>query len=272
MSKYDQIQWLVQRNLTSRSDVNAVKEACKKTGVGFVPIDVIPFSRELPFFDRSKHVITYGSTTFNDIAMADDKLRKGIFFNPETFSIENYLMRWEDCMLNHKAEVTTFDTLIREKKYANDTMLFIRPDDDTKSFAGDVIRYDEIVLWYEKLLGLNNSNLTGDTKIIASPPRNIQYEWRLWIVKGNVVAASKYRECFRLKKETGCPPEVVAFAEERCREYTPHAVFVMDVCFSDNEYFIVECGCMNGAGFYSADIGKIITAVTEYFYAEVTKE
>lgn len=46
----------------------------------------------------------------------------------------------------------------------------------------------------------------------------------------------------------------------------------MDVCFSDNEYFIVECGCMNGAGFYSADIGKIITAVTEYFYAEVTKE
>ncbi len=138
--------------------------------------------------------------------------------------------------------------------YASDKLLFIRPNDDSKSFAGEVNRFDEIGSWFEKLRIVENSGLSPETKIIVSEPYNIQYEWRLWIVNKKVVAASKYREYFRLKKESGCPVDVTSFAIERCWQYTPHDVFVMDICLCGDEYFIVECGCMNGAGFYHANI------------------
>ncbi|OMP80644.1 DUF4343 domain-containing protein [[Flexibacter] sp. ATCC 35208] len=79
------------------------------------------------------------------------------------------------------------------------------------------------------------------------------------------VEASKYRHYFKLKKEEGCPDSVVAFAQARCEEYTPHDVFVMDICLCGDEYFIVEYGGMNAAGFYKARIGDIVKGVSAYF-------
>ena len=84
-----------------------------------------------------------------------------------------------------------------------------------------------------------------------------------------VIASSKYREEFRSKKERGCPESVVKFAEERCLEYTPHDIFVMDICQTGDEYYIIECGCMNSAGFYASDVGAIVKIVTEYFLERV---
>ena len=81
-------------------------------------------------------------------------------------------------------------------------------------------------------------------------PYNIHYQWRLWVVNKKVAAASKYREYFKLRKEEGCPADVVSFAEERCQKYPPHDIFVMNICLCGDECFIVECGCKNGAGFY----------------------
>ncbi len=111
--------------------------------------------------------------------------------------------------------------------------------------------------------------MSTESTIVVSEPYNIQNEWRLWIVKEKVVAASKYREYFKLKKEEGCPSDVVSFAEDRCKQYTPHDVFVMDICLSGDEYFIVECGCMNGAGFYKANIEDIVTSVSDYFVSVI---
>jgi hypothetical protein len=190
--------------------------------------------------------------------------RQGLFFNPETFSIGNYIDRWGKHMLNYEASVTTFKELM-SSKYDSQKLLFIRPNDDSKYFAGEVKRFAEIRDWYEKLKKIADINLSLESKIIVSEPYNLKSEWRLWIVSKKVVTASKYREYFKLSKEPGCPQEVVSFAEKRCQEYTPHDVFVMDICLSGDDYYIIECGCMNGAGFYKADIDKIVKFVTEYF-------
>ncbi len=149
--------------------------------------------------------------------------------------------------------------------YDADKLFFIRPDDDTKSFSGEVKQFAEIRDWYDKIKMFGNTNLSMHSRIVVSEPYNIQYEWRLWVVNKKVIAASKYREYFKLVKEQNCPAEVILFAEERCREYTPHDVFVMDVCLCGDQYYIVECGCMNGAGFYKAAIHKIISSVSEWF-------
>jgi hypothetical protein len=262
--KYDAIQWAVQRNLTNQEDLLQLKSGCNKAGVGWVEFDIIPFTGTLPDFDRSKHSIFYGSTTMGQLVSKDASLNKGFFFNEENFSIENYFNKWGRRMLNFGASVTSFNDFMA-KEYDPDKLFFIRPDDDSKSFSGEVKKFVEIKEWYNRLKMFDNTSLSLDSKIIVSEPYHLRYEWRIWIVDKRVITASKYREDFKLKKERGCPAAVVKFAESRCNEYTPHDIFVMDVCETGDDLYIVECGCMNSAGFYKADIEAIVGDVTGYF-------
>ncbi len=261
MSHYPSIQWIIQQNLTNSNDLQQLKSACDKIGVRHQEVTVIPFTDTLPAFDRSYRSIFYGSVTFSQLALADPAVNSGLFMDNRSFSIDNYLQRWGKHMLNHDAMLTTFDELV-QMDLPPDKQYFIRPDDDHKSFAGEVKSFGDIGRWYEQL---KHTNISGSSRIVVSEPYNIRYEWRLWIVDKKVVAASKYREYFQLKKERGCPVDVIRFAEARCEEYTPHDVFVMDICRCGDAYFIVECGCMNAAGFYAADIEAIVAAVTAWF-------
>lgn len=261
---YNNIQWVVQRNLTNVNDLQKLRAACGNIAVGYTEIDIIPFTSQLPDFDRDKHSIFYGSTTMGELVMKDNSLNAGFFFNPASFSIANYFEKWGIHMLNYGALVTSFNDLM-SKEYESDKLLFIRPDDDSKSFSGEVKQFGEIRQWFDQLKTIDNASLSLDSPIIVSEPYHLRYEWRLWIVDKQVVAASKYREDFRLKKEKGCPSEVIQFAEQRCAEYTPHDVFVMDICETGDNYYIVESGCLNSAGFYEADIDAIVRRVTDYF-------
>lgn len=147
-SRYQNIQWVVQQNLTSIEDFDGLKNACEKLGIHFIGIDIVPFSSELPEFDRQRHSIPYGSTTFNALSSQDETLHKGLFFDEETFSIQNYFDKWGPHMLNYGSQICTFKELMASgTEY--DKLLFIRPNDDSKPFAGEVIRFDEIKAWYE---------------------------------------------------------------------------------------------------------------------------
>jgi hypothetical protein len=261
---YNDIQWVIQKNLTNTGDLDELKKSCDKIGVKYIEIDIIPFTDQLPHFEKDKYSIFYGSTTMGTLVYRDHNLNKGFFFDAQSFSIANYFEKWGAYMLNYGALVTTFRELM-SKEYDLDKLLFIRPDDDSKSFSGEVKKFGEIKDWYDKLKVFDNTSLSLDSKIVVSEPYHLRYEWRLWIVNKQVVAASKYREDFRLKKERGCPTEVIEFARQRCLEYTPHDLFVMDICQTGDCYYIVECGCLNSAGFYNADINAIVNMVTAHF-------
>ncbi|MBO9733167.1 MAG: ATP-grasp domain-containing protein [Chitinophaga sp.] len=261
---YPGIQWVVQRNLTNKTDLENLQRACEITGVRCLLIEMIPFAVELPDFDNTRRSIFYGSTTLCALVAENKQLQEGLFFDPALFSIGNYLERWGKYMLNDGAVVTTFATLMSREE-APETLFFIRPDDDSKSFAGETKSFGDIKAWYDQLKMVENTNLSLQSPIVVSTPYNIQYEWRLWIVNGKVIAASKYRTYFKLTPAIGCPPEVIAFAESRCEEYMPQAVFVMDVCLCGDEFYIVECNCMNAAGFYKADVTAIVAAVSAHF-------
>ena len=56
-------------------------------------------------------------------------------------------------MLNYDSLITSFKELIEGNKYSPDKLLFIQPNDDSKSFAGEVKRFDEIANWYNKTEG-----------------------------------------------------------------------------------------------------------------------
>jgi len=100
-------------------------------------------------------------------------------------------------------------------------LLFIRPDDDGKSFAGEVLKFADYLEWFGSLKMVENSSVSGDSRIVVGEPFNIGRESRLWCVGKKVVAASQYRNNFKLEKRLGCPDEVITFEEARCLQFTP---------------------------------------------------
>ena len=42
--------------------------------------------------------------------------------------------------------------------------------------------------------------------------------------------------------------------------------YILDICRSDDELFILETNCMNAAGFYAADLQKLVQALEELPY------
>ena len=259
------IRWIIQNNLIHENDLKAIQTTCKQLNIEFEEILVVPFSPEIPKFTiDDKTNIYYGSTTLMYNIYHQHNKPKGLFFDDAKFSMENYINVWGQYMLNSDAQVTTFKEFGKQT-HADDSLWFVRPDADDKSFNGDVRTFKEIIDWSKTFAIFDNVELSEDTKIIVSTPWNIKKEWRTYIVDGKVISASLYRKDFRLNKSnTDVPADMIRFVEDRCKEYMPHKIFAMDIALCGDEYYIIECGCMNSVGFYAADISKVVHAISEH--------
>ncbi|MCH2044718.1 MAG: ATP-grasp domain-containing protein [Saprospiraceae bacterium] len=263
-----QIRWIIQDSNFSNRDRSQILEACQSLSIPCIQIPVIPFADNLPNFplDENHENIYYGSTTMMDRIYQNYDKPLGLFYDKHTFSMENYLKQWGNYMLSSEAQFMTFREF-SALDFPNDRQFFIRPDSDSKAFAGIVLEFGKIQDWYERLSNDDIYGLGPDTKIMVGPAYHIEKEWRNYIVEGKVVTSSTYRKNFRLYKSgTDIPPEMIAFVEARCREYQPHDVFAMDIakCSGKNEYYIIECGCMNSVGFYASNIYTYVEALTNY--------
>ncbi len=258
------IRWVIQRNLLSENEIDKLILACDNIDTEYELINVIPFDKELPKFTIDNKInIYYGSTTLIDNVYKQLNKPIGVFFN-ENYSIENYIKKWGSYMLSSDASITTFKEFSK-LEHANDSLWFVRPDADDKSFAGEVWSFETIKNWKDNMTKFDNVDLNENTKIIVSEPYNIKKEWRNYIVDGKVVTSSLYRKNFKLNKSnTDIPDDMIKFVENRCKEYMPHKIFAMDIALCGDEYYIIECGCMNSVGLYACDINKLIKEISVY--------
>lgn len=260
------IRWIIQNNLSSGEDYNTLTQACKDFGIESEGVQIIPFSSNIPNFTQDDKInIYYGSTTLMYNIYHQFNKPAGLFFDEEKFSMENYNKAWGDYMLNgpSDARVTTFKEFSKEN-HEDDALFFSRPDADDKSFNGEVRTFLEIKDFLNNIVRADNIVLSEDTKIIISTPYNIAKEWRNYIVDGKVVTSSLYRKNFKLHKDgNDIPADMIKFVEDRCKEYTPHNIFAMDIALCGGDYYIIECGCLNSVGLYAADIYKIVKCVSE---------
>ena len=257
------VRWIIQTNL---SEIEKMTSACEKLGIEYEGVYVIPFSNEMPEFTKDIDTtnIYYGSTTFMYNVYRQLNKPVGLFFEEKTFSMEKYLDVWNYYMLSSDGKITTLKKFIQEE-HPDDMNFFIRPDADDKSFDGVVKPFSEIKTFINNITKCDNAMLNEDTKILVSEPYNITKEWRNYIVNGKVVTSTLYRKNFKLCKDgTDAPAEMIEFVEERCKEYMPHEVFTMDIALSGDDYYIIECGCMNSVGFYDCNVEKLVSEITKY--------
>lgn len=264
------IQWVVQSNLNSEGS-DLIEKACREIGVQFTPVQIIPFSDTIPDYDHSIPAIFYGSTTMGRLVRGE----RGFFIN-DNFTFENYLKKWLPSTMLNDGTVMTIKQAMETSHDWMSNEFFIRPNDDSKSFTGEVLTVPYLKKWFKNLQKSDSDQLTVDTKVLIARPEPIHTEWRLWIIRGKVVAASQYRTFGSHNEQQDCPDKIKRFAESMCNFWTPHDVFCMDICTlmeglakqSDRAY-ILECGCFNSCGFYAADVNEIVKKVSSWYEESV---
>lgn len=257
------ISWILQKNITSKDTLDKIKSALIEDHISFQEVNIIPFSLDFPSIDYDyRTLIVYGSTTMMINAFNNPKLRRGVFFDPNQFNMENYVDKWGENMLNFDGKLIRFKKVnqISDKSKA----FFIRPNSDQKEFGGKILSGLELIEWYNKIEALNIEQLNPETKIWIANPKKILKEWRIFIIDKNIISISKYIDNNELNIDNkDIPNSLIDFIKKRISEYQPHDIFVLDVALIESGYKIIECNCFNGTGFYDHDINKIIKTINK---------
>lgn len=252
--------WLVQTNVERESTSPAMlRQACAAEQLPFYALSVIPGSPtlpELPLIDGP--VVFHGRTTLILRAFEHPTWRRGIFFDPATFQHRAYVQAYGERMLNADARILSWAQLTREP-HSPDEFVFLKPNDDLKLFTGGILRFAEVLDLYENL-GRASRPIPPTSEVVLGKPVEIDAEWRLFIVDGEVVTGSMYRP----SGEAHLPRELLEFARKVAADWTPAGVFVLDVARVDHSWKIVECNCFNGSRFYQADVEQLVRWVSAY--------
>jgi hypothetical protein len=222
--------------------------------VGYEIVKYIPFSGTLEVKSLRKDVFFFGYSGAGKIGMEKYGWKPGVFFN-ENFDMRKYLVEYGSHMLNHDGYV--WET---ERSLNDDKFYFIRPLGDGKEFTGQIFGGSS---WNQ----YTKDNIDLKEKcplVLVASPKTTQQEIRCWMVDSEPVTISQYKIGSRANYlNMDHNEEAVIFARKMAKIFQPDRAYCLDICLYDNEYYIVELGCINHCGFYDANMGKLIDALEQ---------
>lgn len=263
--------WILQQNLFGEAEWETLVSSLERLGLPYTVHKVIPFIGELvpkaePTADK---VICFGSYSMRHSA-------KELGWTPGVYDLfeQNFLVQrahWGDLMLNADSEVAPFHAATITEP------TFMRPIDDSKYFAGKVFEVDEFNEWKRNVCVLEHdygNSLTKDTLIQLCKPKVIYAEYRFWVVDQQLITWSMYKRGNRVMYSSEVDDSVKRFADQvvrhgditlsiRTSAWQPHSAYVLDVCETPAGMKIVEINTLNSAGFYAADMQKLIVALEQ---------
>lgn len=250
--------YVLQNNLFREHGFEALKETLERNKLEYEIVKYIPFSGQLEDLKTErKDVFFFGSGGCGKVT---EKYgwKPGHLIN-ENFTFEKYLPVYGENLLNGDGVILSIDEM------ANDLFaeeFFARPLEDTKQFTGQVFDKEG---WDDYVK--DNSVLTPETKIFFARSKNyIQQEIRCWMVDGKPVTISQYKIGSRANYlNMDHNEEAVLFASKMAKIFSPARAFCLDICLHQDEYKIVEIGCINHCGFYDANMSKLIQALEEAY-------
>lgn len=234
------------------------KVHCEK----YVPFDGMDWS----FLPTDRPVVAHGS-----IAAIRNLLKgcNGKHFYPgawcdwEALTCHSYYTYWGKYLLQKDYGFYPLGELPRLKDYfykLHGETIFVRPDANNKEFTGEVISEKNFDVWYRKT---TYNDPPATMMCVVSKPAKIEAEFRLIMADGKVVAGSKYRNEHVIDYDPYYPEAMIPFAEEVCKVWQPHPIFCLDIAETPEGFRVIECGSVNCAGYYSANLRPIIESMAK---------
>lgn len=250
--------YIVQENLFREEGHAKLIDCLNKFELDYELVKVLPFIEEVEFKTDRKDVFVFGS-----LKLA--RLSKNYGWIPGAIVTENhdyevYSQYYNENLLNYDSRVVKFGD---DFEWLEDYQ-FIRPCLDSKVFTGKVFYKGD---WEEyRHHMLNNGHITTldkNTLIQVASPKRIYEEIRCWVVNGKIITQSTYRRGSFLIYDEIVDDAAIEFAQSMVDIFQLANTFIIDVCRTDDGWKIVECGSTSCAGFYSADMQKLIAALEE---------
>lgn len=191
--------------------------------------------------------------------------RPGVFGVVEDFECAAWYERAEPWMLPGSWRLTTAQEAIEDLTIAQamvtdqEPRLFVRPQSPLKPFAGKVLTPAQLS-WGSLEFGFYYED--RQLPIVLRPWHPIAREWRFVVVGGEVVAGSEYVAQGRRAETTPVDKAVWRRAQEIVREQlVAHEVYVLDLCESRDELYLLELNPFAGASLYGCEERAIIRAI-----------
>lgn len=264
------IQEYNQRDGTTQRLILTVKEMGYRLHVDkYIPFDD---QHDLSFLPTTEPVVFHGAISC--VRSVQDRklnLRPFAWFDFNALRCQSYYAHWGPWLaqriygfyplgvLRDKAD-WLFEVFGRPKREGGESYIFLRPDANDKTFTGEIVsqtRFDSWINWTWV-----DDNL-ADLLVVVSQPERLGREWRLFVQDGKVITGSRYMDRGVLDLEPEYPDGAVQVAEAACKVWTPHPIFCMDMAETDDGYRILECGSINCAGYYAADLRVIVRAISD---------
>ena len=257
--------YLIHTNIFKEPHYNDLVEFIQKNELSHEIVPFKPFVEELEIEYTGKDIWCWGSVSMSRLAKKYD-WQPGSMLN-DNHDFEVYMMHYRENMLNWGGEVMPAGAPL--PVWAD--YFFARPTKDSKAFSGQLFEAMEWYRWIEQAVQPGNISggqpFTKNTRVLIAPlSHNIQQEVRCWVVGGKVVTASRYKLGAKASYENYDDESFyVDFAQKMVDIYQPAEAFVLDVCLADDQLKVVEINCINCAGFYHANMNKLMTAIENHF-------
>lgn len=253
--------YIVQENVFKEENYDNLIIALERFNFDYEIVDLLPFVEDFEFKTDRKDVFPFGAVKMSRISR-----KYGWYPGSQLNENHDYLVYskyYKDNLLNYDSEIINFGN----NDFFHKELFFARPTEDTKVFTGRVFDMGQWEEFRENQLTNGHSTLLNEnTKIQISSVKKIQNEIRFWIVKGQIATASQYQLGGRYCLNSVVDQSAYDFVNKMTKLFELNETFTMDVCLVNDKYKIVECGCTNSAGFYRADMQKLLMSL-EYAFS-----
>lgn len=252
------MRWIIQDNIYNEEGHDALLRVLQIMGLPHSVHKIVPFVRTLepePTPEPGEKVIVLGAYTMLSIAR-ERGWTPGSYATDDLDFVSLRLHWGAERMLNGDASIMNLGHAV-ESMFR--TPRFLRPTADSKLFSGQVFDWDSFREWRER----TRDHVPAHTRIMMCAPKPLYGEYRTWIVDGRVVTASQYRQGSTVLYNPDVPGDILTFAQECADLWSPAPAYVLDVASTPEGLRIVEVNCINAAGWYRGNVGKIVQALED---------
>ena len=252
--------YIIQENLFREDGHHKLISCLKRFKIPFELVEVRPFIEEVEFKTDRKDVFVFGSLK---LARLSTKYgwKPGALIT-KNHDYEVYSKHYKENLLNYDSRVVN---LKDDFEWEYDQQ-FLRPCLDTKTFTGRVFEKEEWISLRNRMLDHPDTfTIHDDTKIQVAMPKKITQEIRFWVVDGKITTQSTYRRGSFLAYDNIVDQDAIDFAQKMVDLFQLAPAFVLDLALTPSGWKIIECGSVSCAGFYDADMQKIIMDLEDLY-------
>lgn len=259
------IHWLIQQaDLRDGDAVQRLSYAVEELGMTAHVVPYVPFGgMDYSFLPKDEPVFAYGSVSMIRDAQARCERAPVAYCDWSQLRCSTYYAHYGAHLLQSPYALLPLAEIRRLRTQlfldlGEDHALFIRPDENDKSFDGQVVYATDFEHFYELA---QRSGESPEVLCVVARPTRILQEWRVMIGAGEVVTGSQYRRRGSLELIGEVPDEVASYARLLASLWSPHPLFVMDIARTSEGLRLIEIGSVNCAGLYACDLRAFANAV-----------